>query len=49
MAVPLAIGAACTVPLGVHLNRASKPATLYWIFSCLLVLVGTRLVWQSWF
>jgi uncharacterized protein len=49
MAIPLAIGAACTVPLGVYLNRASKPATLYWVFSFLLILVGTRLIWQSWF
>lgn len=49
MALPLAIGAACTVPLGVHLNRASKPATLYWVFSFLLILVGLRLIWQSWF
>ena len=49
MAIPLAMGAACTVPLGVHLNRASKPATLYWVFSFLLILVGIRLIWQSWF
>lgn len=48
MAIPLAIGAACTVPLGVHLNRASKPATLYWVFSFLLIVVGLRLIWQSW-
>jgi hypothetical protein len=33
----------------VYLNRASKPATLYWVFSLLLILVGLRLVWQSWF
>ena len=49
MALPLALGAACTVPLGVHLNRASKPATLYWVFSLLLIVVGLRLIWQSWF
>jgi uncharacterized membrane protein YfcA len=49
MALPLALGAACTVPLGVYLNRASKPATLYWVFSFLLVLVGSRLIWLSWF
>ena len=48
MAIPLALGAVCTVPLGVHLNRASKPATLYWVFSFLLVCVGVRLIWQSW-
>ena len=49
MALPLAIGAACTVPLGVHLNRAAKPATLYWVFSLLLIVVGLRLIGQSWF
>jgi hypothetical protein len=48
MAIPLAIGAVCTVPLGVHLNRASKPATLYWVFSLLLLVVGARLIWQGW-
>lgn len=48
MAIPLAIGAACTVPLGVHLNRASKPATLYWVFSFILASLGLRLVWQAW-
>lgn len=48
MAIPLALGAACTVPLGVHLNRASKPATLYWTFSLLLAIVGGRLIWQGW-
>lgn len=48
MALPLAFGAVCTVPLGVHLNRASKPATLYWVFSLLLLMVGARLIWQGW-
>jgi uncharacterized membrane protein YfcA len=48
MAVPLALGAACTVPLGVYLNRASKPATLYWLFSLLLATLGVRLIWQGW-
>jgi uncharacterized membrane protein YfcA len=49
MALPLALGAACTVPLGVYLNRASKPATLYWMFSLLLGVLGIKLVWQGWF
>ena len=48
MAIPLALGAVCTVPLGVHLNRASKPATLYWVFSFILAIVGARLIWQGW-
>jgi uncharacterized membrane protein YfcA len=49
MAIPLALGAVCTVPLGVWLNRASKPATLYWLFSLLLAVVGGWLVWAGWF
>ena len=49
MALPLALGAACTVPLGVYLNRASKPATLYWLFSLLLGGLGIKLIWQGWF
>ena len=49
MAIPLALGAACTVPLGVYLNRASKPAILYWVFSLLLCGLGLRLTWQAWF
>jgi uncharacterized membrane protein YfcA len=49
MALPLALGAICTVPLGVHLNRASKPTTLYWVFSLILALVGFRLIGQAWF
>ena len=49
MAIPLALGAACTVPLGVHLNRASKPATLYWVFSVILAGLGVWLAWQAWF
>lgn len=47
MALPLALGAACTVPLGVHLNRISKPATLYWLFALLLGGLGIRLAWQG--
>jgi uncharacterized protein len=48
MALPLALGAACTVGLGVHLNRVSKPATLFWVFSIVLGGIGARLVWQTW-
>jgi uncharacterized protein len=49
MALPLAAGAILTVPIGVYLNRQSKPATLYWIFALLLAMVGVRLIWQGWF
>jgi uncharacterized membrane protein YfcA len=48
MAIPLALGAICTVPLGVYLNRGSKPATLYWVFSAMLAILGVRLIWQGW-
>ena len=47
MALPLALGAACTVPVGVYLNRSSKPGTLLWFFSLLLAGIGARLVWQA--
>ncbi len=48
MALPIAAGAVLTVPFGVHLNRASKPATLYWVFSALLLVLGIRFIAQTW-
>lgn len=47
MAIPLALGAALTVPLGVRLNRGFHPTTLYWIFAALLGVLGARLAWQG--
>ncbi|MGH7659047.1 MAG: sulfite exporter TauE/SafE family protein [Gemmatimonadales bacterium] len=47
MAVPLALGAVLTVPLGVHLNRASRPVTLYWIFAVVLAVMGVRFAWKG--
>ncbi len=47
LALPLALGAVCTVPLGVWLNRASRPVTLYVVFAVLLSVLGARLAWQG--
>lgn len=47
LALPLALGAVCTVPLGVWLNRASRPVVLYAIFAILLAVLGVRLAWQG--
>ena len=47
LALPLALGAVCTVPLGVWLNRASRPVTLYAVFAVLLAVLGARLAWQG--
>jgi uncharacterized protein len=41
---PLTLGAICTVPLGVKLNRASSPPTLYWIFALLFATIGVSLI-----
>ncbi len=49
MAVPLMLGAACTVPLGVRINRAAQSHTLHWIFAVLLLTIGGRLTWQGFF
>jgi uncharacterized membrane protein YfcA len=47
MTVPLALGAALTVPLGVRINRGARPRRLYWIFAVLLGTIGVSLLW-SW-
>lgn len=49
MAVPLALGALCTVPLGVRVNRRVAPPTLYWSFAALLLILGAMLIrgWLS--
>lgn len=48
MAIPLALGAAITVPLGVRVNRGSSPRTLYWCFAVLFAGIGVTLIY-SWF
>jgi uncharacterized protein len=45
MALPLSLGAACTVPLGVRVNRRSSPPTLYWLFAGIFALMGLSIVW----
>ena len=46
-ALPLAVGAVVAAPLGVRLNRRLPVATLRRIFSVLLFLIGTDLVWEN--
>ncbi len=47
MAAVLTLGASCTVPFGVRLNRMAKPKTLFWVFALLLGTLGARLIWQG--
>lgn len=46
-ALPLAVGAVLAAPLGVRLNRRLPVVTLRRIFSVLLFLIGTDLVWEN--
>jgi len=46
MAIPLALGAILTVPLGVLVNRRSSPPALYLVFAALFSAIGLHLVWQ---
>jgi uncharacterized membrane protein YfcA len=46
MAIPLALGAIVTVPIGVRVNRRSSPPTLYLVFATLFSAIGLHLVWQ---
>jgi uncharacterized membrane protein YfcA len=45
MAAPLALGAALSVPLGVRVNRRSNPATLYWLFAGIFLVLGLCILW----
>ncbi len=45
MLLPLALGAAVTVPLGVRVNRASRPHTLYWCFAGIFAAIGVSIIW----
>jgi uncharacterized membrane protein YfcA len=47
MTIPLALGAALTVPLGVRINRLARPRKLYWIFAALLGAIGVALLWSA--
>ncbi len=47
MALPLCLGAAATVPLGVRVNRQARAPTLYRIFTVVLTAIGLSVLW-SW-
>jgi hypothetical protein len=44
MALPLALGAVCTVPFGVSLHRAASPPTLFWFFAVFFGVMGVLLI-----
>ena len=44
MAVPLAIGAVTSVPLGVRLNRTLSPQKLFWFFAATFSVMGVLLI-----
>lgn len=48
MAIPLALGATLTVPLGIRVNRNSTPARLFTIFAWVFALLGLWLL-VDWF
>ncbi len=45
MLLPLTLGAAVTVPLGVRVNRASSPRSLYWWFAAIFAGIGLSILW----
>jgi uncharacterized membrane protein YfcA len=45
MLLPLSLGAAVTVPLGVRVNRKSSPPTLYWWFAAIFAAIGASILW----
>lgn len=45
MLLPLSLGAACTVPLGVRVNRRSEGPTLYLLFAAVFALIGLAILW----
>ncbi len=45
MLLPLSLGAAVTVPLGVRVNRRSSPPTLYWMFATIFAAIGASILW----
>jgi len=44
MALPLALGAVVTIPLGVRLQRRSSGPVLFWFFAAMFTLLGLSLV-----
>lgn len=47
MLLPLSLGAAVTVPIGVRVNRKSSGPALYWTFAATFALIGLSILW-SW-
>ena len=47
MLAPLSLGAVMTVPIGVKVNRTSRPQTLYWIFAGVFALIGVWIFLQA--
>ena len=45
MAMALSVGAACTVPLGVRMNRRAQAPTLYRIFAAIFGVIGLSILW----
>jgi hypothetical protein len=45
MALALSLGAACTVPLGVRMNRRAQAPTLYRIFAAVFSAIGLWILW----
>lgn len=48
MAIPLALGALVTVPIGVRVQRRSTGPSLYWIFSAVFTVIGLSLIAEWW-
>jgi len=46
MFLPLSLGAACTVPFGVRVNRRSEASTLYLLFAAIFALIGVSILWS---
>ena len=44
MAIPLALGALVTVPLGVRIQRRSSGPALYWVFAVVLATIASSLI-----
>lgn len=44
MAIPLALGAMVTVPLGVRFQRRSSGPMLYWLFALIFAAIGVSLI-----
>jgi hypothetical protein len=47
MLLPLSAGAVVTVPLGVRVNRASRPPLLYGIFAVVFAVIGASVLWTA--